>query len=183
LAGARARGGKQKSAPYASLDEREKIEIASGLAAGDVLPFALGAAAAMRATAGSQALVMAFVEAIAPEGEAQLRFAAEKRLPLVVVSVTRGEKRMKRRPRAGKRVQSGITHFEVDANDAIAIYRVVQESNLRARIRQAATWIECRTDLEYTAEQERGFLHVNRGDEMAHDPLALLEHHLRVKGL
>lgn len=99
------------------------------------LLYAAGMAAAMKA-AGTGRVVVAYVrgdELAALDFKRFTKFAAVRDLPLIVVVA--GAKPL---PGAGP-----VPVIPVDASDAVAIYRVAQESVLRARAEGGLAVIEC----------------------------------------
>lgn len=112
--------------------------------AGDRMQQAMGAAAALRAQGGGR-LVLAFAGAAemkASRWKAVLSAAGAAELPVVFVVL----------PGAGKRRQGwlsdraqgwGVPGMPVDASDAVALYRVMQESAARARGGDGPALLEC----------------------------------------
>ncbi len=112
--------------------------------AGERLMLAVGAAGALRAQ-GAGGLVLAYAEAdalSAARWRQVLGVAERAELPIVFLLL----------PRAGDAKQGvvsdraqgwGVPGIPVDAADAVALYRVMQESSLRARGGDGAALIEC----------------------------------------
>jgi TPP-dependent pyruvate/acetoin dehydrogenase alpha subunit len=110
-------------------------------------------AAARQATEARQAgvvVVYALVdEASAGLWKKVLRFAAEQELPVVFVVLSAGARGGKARGAARASGVNSLAHrcgvpaIVVDADDAVAIYRVAQESIGHARIGGGAALIEC----------------------------------------
>ena len=108
------------------------------------IPLCAGAARGMQ-TAGTDRIAVAFTEAGAPEtGWADaLRWAHRDRLPFLLIVADNGARSGKRTSRdtspllwpALTRLARGIhlPHFPVDGEDAVAVYRVIQETSARAR--------------------------------------------------
>ena len=108
------------------------------------IPLCAGAARGMQ-TAGTDRIAVAFTEAGAPEtGWADaLRWAHRDRLPFLLIVADNGARSGKRTSRdtspllwpALTRLAHGIhlPHFPVDGEDAVAVYRVIQETSARAR--------------------------------------------------
>jgi TPP-dependent pyruvate/acetoin dehydrogenase alpha subunit len=89
-----------------------------------------------------------------------LRWAASQHLPILYVTFARTL------PSPGKSQSAfGLPQIAVDANDVVAVYRVAQESMLRARTGVGPTWIQC----------------VLSGD--AADPLAVMQKFLKARGM
>jgi TPP-dependent pyruvate/acetoin dehydrogenase alpha subunit len=153
--------GRDKSKRGAKADCGAAARLPVGLSVADRIWTALGAAAALKAT-GTQAavaakatgetpmdgrVVMAYVrpgEVPAALWRKALVFAREQELPLVLVVLppAKGDKR-----RAGGvctlALECGVPGIPVDADDAVAIYRVAQESIGRARIGGGVALMEC----------------------------------------
>ena len=117
---------------------------------------AVGAAMALQA-AKQKGAAVAYVrdgELAAADWKRVLRVAAEGSLPLVIVAAGAGDVPLSSR---------AVPVIPVDAADAVAIYRVAQESLLRARAEGGVAVIECvRTGL---------------------DPVAVMAGQLRAKGI
>ena len=119
-------------------------EAAHHLPAGLRLPLCAGAARGMR-TAGTDRLTVAFAEAgaAATGWEDALRWAHRDELPLLLVVADTGA-HVRGRATAGNAPllwpnltklagKLHLPHFPVDGEDAVAVYRVVQETSARAR--------------------------------------------------
>lgn len=105
------------------------------------LAMSLGAAAAIK-SAGQANLVMAYVNARElsdTDWQRVLRLAAELEIPIIFVVLPGKEKRSL----CAKAHSCGLPGFPVDAADAVAIYRVAQESIGRARGDGGPVLIEC----------------------------------------
>jgi pyruvate dehydrogenase E1 component alpha subunit len=108
------------------------------------IPLCAGAARGMQ-TAGTDRIATAFTEAGAPEtGWADaLRWAHRDRLPFLLIVADSGVRSSKRTSRNAPallwpeltKLAHGIhlPHFPVDGEDAVAVYRVMQETSARAR--------------------------------------------------
>jgi pyruvate dehydrogenase E1 component alpha subunit len=112
------------------------------------IPLCAGAARGMQ-TAGTNRLAVAFVEAGAPENgwEDALRWAHRDRLPFLLIVADTGTNIGRRRARSSARTVAPLLwpeltklgrnlhlpHFPVDGGDAVAVYRVMQETSARAR--------------------------------------------------
>lgn len=109
------------------------------------IPLCVGAARGMQ-TAGTDRITVVFTEADAPEtGWADaLRWAYRDRLPFLLIvadSATQSSRKSAPRnappllwPELTKMAHSiHLPHFPVDGEDAVAVYRVVQETSARAR--------------------------------------------------
>lgn len=108
------------------------------------IPLCAGAARGMQ-TAGTDRIAVAFTEAGAPEtGWADaLRWAYRDRLPYLLIVADNGSRASKRTARNGPpllwpeltKMAHGLhlPHFPVDGEDAVAVYRVMQETSARAR--------------------------------------------------
>ena len=137
-------------------------------AASDGVCCAIGQAMALR-TAGTKNVAVAYAgtdELTAAEWRRVLAMANEGALPLVLVTIP-----AIRSPAASvdlsaiavKRAGAKIPVIPVDAGDAVALYRVMQETCIRARADGGVAVIEC----------------VRFGT----DPVKLLAHQLRKKGI
>jgi pyruvate dehydrogenase E1 component alpha subunit len=108
------------------------------------IPLSAGAARGMQ-TAGTDRIAVAVTVAGAPEtGWADaLRWAHRDRLPLLLIVADNGGRTSKRNsretpallwPELTKLAQSiHLPYFPVDGEDAVAVYRVMQETSARAR--------------------------------------------------
>ena len=110
----------------------------------DRLPAALGAANALRVQ-GARRLVLTYVaadELSATTWRRVLGLAGEAELPVIFVVLPGSE--AKRQGRLSDRAQGwGVPGMPVDAADAVALYRVMQESVLRARGGDGPALLEC----------------------------------------
>lgn len=135
-------------------DDRTLAELAPKSSAGETahdvpqslrIPLCAGAARGMQ-TAGTDRLAVAFLEAGAPENgwEDALRWAHRDRLPLLLIVADKGTNaRHRRSPRTAQPLiwpeltklgrSLHLPHFPVDGEDAVAVYRVMQETSARAR--------------------------------------------------
>ncbi|HEX5282863.1 MAG TPA: thiamine pyrophosphate-dependent enzyme [Bryocella sp.] len=135
-------------------DDRAIRELAPASTAGEEahdvpqslrIPLCAGAARGMQ-TAGTDRLAVAFAEAGAPEnGWADaLRWAHRDRLPFLLIVADDGRNARRKRSartaapllwpelaRLGRSLH--LPHFPVDGEDAVAVYRVMQETSARAR--------------------------------------------------
>lgn len=106
---------------------------------------AIGAAAALKA-AGSGVVVMyvAAAEATGAAWSKALRYVADTVLPIIVIVLPErsGAASSANGVSAGA-LRCGVPGIAVDADDAVALYRVAQESIGRARIGGGAAVIEC----------------------------------------
>lgn len=122
------------------------------------LETALGAAFALKLHRPDKiAMALCTGEVIGNYGE----IAAGHRLPIVFVTVSANVAETRHTDRE-------ITKFAVAAHDVIAVYRVAQESVLRARNGGYPTVIQCTTDASVQTHT---------------DSLAHMEHYMRTKGL
>jgi pyruvate dehydrogenase E1 component alpha subunit len=108
------------------------------------IPLCAGAARGMQ-TAGTDRIAVAFTEAGAPEtGWADaLRWAQRDRLPFLLIVADNGKQGGRKTSREAPalhwpeitKLAQGIhlPHFPVDGEDAVAVYRVMQETSARAR--------------------------------------------------
>lgn len=120
---------------------------------------AIGAAAALKAHApaqnvdvpqGSQSVVAAYAfagELAAGEWKKAMSFAVAQQLPILFLILPHLRGRASRKPKDGAlcqlAIQSALPALPVDADDAVAIYRVAQESVGHARIGGGPALIEC----------------------------------------
>lgn len=108
------------------------------------IPLCAGAARGMQ-TAGTDRIAVAFTEAGAPETAwaDALRWAYRDRLPFLLIVADNGTQRTQKTSRNAPsllwpeltRLAHGLhlPHFPVDGEDAVAVYRVLQETSARAR--------------------------------------------------
>lgn len=120
-------------------------EAAHHLPANLRIPLCAGAARGMR-TAGNDQLVVAFAEAGTNEAgwEDALRWAHRDQLPLLLIVADTGTYEERKRtdhnapllwPNLTKlAAKLHLPHFPVDGEDAVAVFRVVQETAARARV-------------------------------------------------
>jgi len=101
-----------------------------------------------------------------------MKFAGIHRLPIIYVlkSASTSESGLAKQNPGLEEVSfmaqdCGFPAIIVDANDAVAVWRVAQESIHRARIGAGPTLIECETQTS-----------------CAHDPLAQMEHYMKKRG-
>ncbi len=139
-------GGARKSAARI-VREGYALRLAPAEDSGEQLQIALGAAAALKAQRNARVLLVytRVGEAKSKRWEKTLRVAGSRELPVIFVVLPRlaevpsrftGE--LSRRSR-----QWGVPGFPVDGSDAIALYRVMQESLLRGRVDGGPALIEC----------------------------------------
>ena len=131
------------------------------------LAMALGAAAALK-SAGRPNLVMAYINARElsdTDWQRILRLAAELELPIIFVVLPGKE----HRNLCAQAQLCGLPGFPVDAADAVAIYRVAQESIGRARGDGGPVLIECMAH------------HSSASNAGQNDPLAQLRSFLLVR--
>ena len=137
-----------------SPDDRTLRELAPRSSAGDDahdlppslrIPLCAGAARGMQ-TAGTDRLAVAFAEAGSPEAgwTDALRWAHRDRLPFLLI-VADNNRNSVRKPASRTTVPLlwpdltrlahaiHLPHFPVDGEDAVAVYRVMQETSARAR--------------------------------------------------
>ena len=113
--------------------------------------------------------------------EKALQLAGRRRLPLLMVCRTPAiHTPSEAIPRDGSLESlaqaSGIPHILVDGSDALAVYRVAQEANGRARRGIGATLIECQT------ENSAPISAATKPSVSLH-PIAGMERHLAAKGI
>ncbi len=108
------------------------------------IPLCAGVARGMQ-TAGTDRIAVAFTDAGAPEtGWADaVRWAHRDRLPFLLIVADNGTRPGRRSSRNGPALlwpeltklahSIHLPHFPVDGEDAVAVYRVVQETSARAR--------------------------------------------------
>ncbi len=114
----------------------------------DRLQLAMGAAAALRVQA-QRGLVMAYVESgtVSPAAWKQLLgIAGRADLPLVLMllpAVSAASRKQSQGILSDRAQTWGVPGMPVDAADSIALYRVMQESALRARSGDGPALIEC----------------------------------------
>lgn len=138
-------------------DDRTIRELAPKSSAGDDahdvpqslrIPLCAGAARGMQ-TAGTDRLAVAFVEAgVRENGWADaLQWAHRDRLPFLLIVADNGTNAERRRATNSSRATAPLLwpeltklgrsvhlpHFPVDGEDAVAVYRVMQETSARAR--------------------------------------------------
>ncbi|MGA8042382.1 MAG: thiamine pyrophosphate-dependent enzyme [Terracidiphilus sp.] len=98
-----------------------------------------------------------------------LTFASDHQLPLVLMTHEANDGPSQFDAMAKSALVHGVPMLTVDGRDAVAVYRVVFESLVRARQGRGATLIVCRTDL--------------KGHGQPRDPLRRMEAYLMRKGL
>jgi TPP-dependent pyruvate/acetoin dehydrogenase alpha subunit len=138
------------------------------------LKMAMGAAASFRAL-GRKDVVVAYVrhgELAKSVWRRLLGSASKLELPLifVVLPAAKGSKKAGVVELSGKTVRWGVPGIPVDAGDAVALYRVAQESLGRTRGGDGPVLIEC---VEYRAE--------GKGKKAAVDPLVSMKKFLLVR--
>lgn len=131
-----------------SIGDKTPLSVAPALFPGAPLLSSAAAAASLGKAQGSPGLVLAFVTAnqLDPSWEVALRWAQEQSLPLVVAcadpSGSRSFTAAVPLAAAEKFTWTGVERLcrklqlpvlSVDGDDAVAVYRVMQESALRAR--------------------------------------------------
>jgi TPP-dependent pyruvate/acetoin dehydrogenase alpha subunit len=141
----------------AAADDRTLGALAPKSAAGETahdvpqslrIPLCAGAARGMQ-TAGTDRLAVAFLDAGAQESgwEDALRWAHRDRLPFLLIVADNGRSAGRRRSNNSSRRATSLLwpeltklgrslhlpHFPVDGEDAVAVYRVMQETSARAR--------------------------------------------------
>lgn len=129
-----------------------------------------GLALACKASRQKQ-VVIAFAES--PQGDsgawkAALQFAGAHNLPVLFVCHASADTAA---PPADS-AQLGLPVIPVDANDAVAVYRVAYESIARARLGRGPTLIECLLDSPHSP-----------GATAPESPLEIMEKYLERKGL
>ncbi len=114
-----------------------------------------------------------------------LRFAAAHQLPSLFVVLNRVQTSSRRGPAAdysARGQELGLPVIPVDGNDVVAVYRVAQESIIRARQGSSPTLIEARFSAAPTLAK-RHPANTN-GHLTGHpDPLVFMENYLSGKGL
>lgn len=148
---------------------------------------ALGAAAALGATAmrtegGGTQRCVAVIYLRAGEGSPALRrsllaYAAEHLLPAVFVALPRPGPVMAS-SLAGVARESAVPTIAVDRSDAVAIYRVAQESIGRARAGGGPALIEC---VPFVPERTQGPAKVK--ERKTTDPLTIIERYILARAL
>lgn len=146
----------------------------AGAGSRDLAP-ALAAGCAFAARSGNRENVaIAFFRSGRAENSwlEMFRFALAHRLPLILVRQSSHPLRpLSSRSRSGKRVPGGPPVIPVDANDAVAIYRVVHEAIAHARRGSGPTLIDC-VPLRMAGERKQDA-----------DCIARMERYLQSKGL
>jgi TPP-dependent pyruvate/acetoin dehydrogenase alpha subunit len=139
---------------------------------------AVGAAAALKATAAKEAgVVVAYVrpgEVPAAVWRKLLEFAAEQVLPILFVVMPAARGRAAAAGVGALALRCGVPGIAVDGDDAVAIYRVAQESIGRARIGGGAAVIECVPFVVSGAKGKRG---------QPSDAIAAMEGYLLQRGV
>jgi len=134
--------------------------------AGDRLRMALGAALSVKML-GHANLVVVYVDGRElPDAvwRRVLGLAAELELPVIFVVLPDAAGVRSGRSMSAKAISCGVPGFPVDAGDAVALYRVAQESIGRARGNGGPALIECLTHLSQSAGEDdpvvqmRGFM-------------------------
>ena len=144
-------------------------------AAGDRMRSSLGAAAALKLQ-GCGRVLLVYLPADRPMGSQArwretLEVAARMELPLIVVKLPTSPGGRSTDLRMGSQ-RWGVPGFPVDGSDAIALYRVMQESLLRARSGGGAALIEC---IRFAVE--------GRDRAKIEDPIERLAGLLKLKGV
>lgn len=135
------------------------------------LHMACGVALAWKARLPGKVVVVFCGGADAPASSWKdvLTFASDHRLPLVLMTHEANDGPSQFDAMAKSALVHGVPMLTVDGRDAVAVYRVVFESLVRARQGRGATLIVCRTDL--------------KGHGQPSDPLRRMEAYLMRKGL
>lgn len=157
---------------FAALAKHRAQPRASAGAAPDVLSQAIRAARKLKTGKNDRIAVVFCAEGDATPALWKKHLATATRLNLPIVFVTRQAQSLAQ-PKNGRpqaRVE-GVPVIEVDADDAVAVYRVATESIGRARQRRGPTVIEA-----VTLAPGQGFQH-------AGDSVALMESYLNARGL
>ena len=144
------------------------------------IPLCAGAARGMR-TAGTDRLVTAFAGAGTEEAgwEDALRWAHRDQLPLLLIVADAGTSdKRKRKARTTPLLWPNLTrlagklhlpHFPVDGEDAVAVFRVVQEASARARAHGGPSVIWAMLSSERLTPKQQ--------------PVRRLEAYMRVRGI
>ncbi len=148
LLGARLRGllG-TKGGREATLAEGSPLRLPLAADAGEQMEWAAGAGLALKAQRGGRVLLVYLraAEVKRQEWKRTLKVAGERELPIIFVAmpVVKGGVAMEAGELAAKSREWGVPGFPVDGSDAIALYRVMQESLLRARSDGGPALMEC----------------------------------------
>ncbi len=168
-------GERVKKAAAAEIADGSARRIAPAKDAGEQLQIAVGAGAALKAQRGGRVLLV-FVragEAKRRRWEKTLRVAGTRELPVIFVVLPAGGKEDKDAGTLSRRSQGwGVPGFPVDGADAIAMYRVMQESLLRGRSDGGPALIEC---ISFRPE--------GKGEVKVEDPVVRLGELLVAKGV
>ena len=135
------------------------------------LHMACGVALAWKARVPGKVVAVFCSGADAPASSWQdvLTLASDHQLPLVLMTHEPDDRPSQFDAMAKNALVHGVPMLTVDGRDAVAVYRVVFESLVRARQGRGATLIVCRTDL--------------KGHGQPRDPLRRMEAYLMRKGL
>ncbi len=110
-----------------------------------LLAFSAGYASDRQADGKPGVTIALCPEASLASSREVLDFAANKKLPLVIVTEHNLASGKTGRTTSGRSRTERLPHMLVDGNDALVIYRVTQESLYRARHNGGPTVIECKT--------------------------------------
>jgi TPP-dependent pyruvate/acetoin dehydrogenase alpha subunit len=133
------------------------------------------------------------VAAVLPSAEQSLQpwhsilaAAASKRLPLVCVHYASGASRPTDTSGQGKAKNPnalfhGVPAIAVDANDAVAVYRVAYEAIIRARQGRGATLIECLSHPNTSVKENEN--EASAAGSLSADPLLTMATYLKSKGI
>lgn len=166
------------SRPRRFKDDARRLRLLSANAETQ-LAIALETAIAHKRRKGSLTILYATGSAPLAAWEKTLELAGRRRLPMLIVCRTpllyERTNAIPLQGTLGSLAQaSGIPHIIVDGSDALAVYRVAQEANGRARRGIGATLIECQLDAPAEPTSQRS---------TTPDPIAGMERHLFAKGI
>jgi pyruvate dehydrogenase E1 component alpha subunit len=142
-----------------------------------------------RAVAAKTAKQNSIVAAILPSDEQSLKpwrdilaAAASQTLPIVFVHYgDAGAAQSSRKSRNPGALFHGVPAITVDALDAVAVYRVAYEANVRARQGRGATLLECTTHTGIPGSTKEGA--PSSDPHLLSDPVSMMEDYLRSKGI
>ncbi len=176
LLGAKLRGLLGTKGGKATLAEGSPLRLPMAADAGEQMEWAAGAGLALKAQRGGRVLLVYLraAEVKRQEWKRTLKVAGERELPIIFVAmpVVKGGVAIEAGELAAKSREWGVPGFPVDGSDAIALYRVMQESLLRARSDGGPALMEC-------IRFDTGA----KGGGKAVDPLERLRELLSVKGV
>jgi TPP-dependent pyruvate/acetoin dehydrogenase alpha subunit len=134
---------------------------------------ALGAALVHKTKKNRNVAVVFCVQDTGSLGEA-LEIATVHALPMIFLNELNGnaEKRERKSRSSEKKDSPWFPSITVDGNDVVAVYRVAGEAISRARLGRGPTLIECRP-----------FRLTGQNGRHTRDPIRIMEHYLRAKGL